>query len=152
MVTSYDYSILYKVFSRLLKNELTLTMIDLNGNGRPPEPPFVAFDIINPKIPNNYLEDDRVFETVISFTIYSKNKLEAMNLCNQVRATLRTTSADVIYAKNGISLVETMAIEPRFVTETNNYAYMYGFDARLRLVEVESTPDIEITDIKIKEN
>ena len=70
-LTSYDYTVLYRVFSRLLKSKLGLTLIDLNGNGKPPTPPFAALDIISPKIPNNFLEDDSVFEAVESFFIFT---------------------------------------------------------------------------------
>lgn len=134
-LTSYDYTVLYRVFSRLLKSKLGLTLIDLNGNGKPPTPPFVALDIISPKIPNNFLEDDSVFEAVVSFTIYAKSKLEALNLCNQVRSLFKLTSSRDTFKKNEITLVEMMATQGRYVEETNNYAYMYGFDARLRLIE-----------------
>lgn len=74
METNFDYAVLYKTFSRLFKDKLDLTMIELSGNGKQPEAPFIAFDIISPRIPNNYLEDDAVFESVVSFTVYAKKE------------------------------------------------------------------------------
>lgn len=135
MATSYDYSILYKTFSRLIKSRLNLTMIELNGNGKPPEAPFVAFDIISPKIPLNYLEDDKAFECVVSFTVYAKRKLDALTISNNLRSVLGDTESRDIFNKNNIVLVERMATQARYVEETNTYAYMFGFDMRLRLWE-----------------
>ena len=135
MATSYDYSILYKTFSRLIKSRLNLVMIELYGNGKPPEPPFVAFDIVAPKIPTNYLEDDRTFEAVVSFTIYAKTKLQALNYCNQLRAVLGDLASRDIYEDNDIVMIERMQVQPRYVEESNNYAFMFGFDMRLRLWE-----------------
>lgn len=135
MATSYDYFILYKTFSRLIKSRLNLVMIELNGNGKPPEAPFVAFDIISPKIPLNFLEDDRAFECVVSFTVYAKKKLEALQLSNLLRSIIAERESQDIFDKNNIVLVERMPIQARYVEETNNYAYMYGFDMRLRLWE-----------------
>ena len=46
-----------------------------------------------------------------------------------------------------------MATQPRYVEETNNYAYMYGFDVRLRLKETyvdEDKGTIEFIDYKEK--
>ncbi len=111
MATSYDYSILYKTFSRLIKSRLNLVMIELYGNGKPPEPPFVAFDIVAPKIPTNYLEDDRTFEAVVSFTIYAKTKLQALNYCNQLRAVLGDLASRDIYEDNDIVMVERMQVQ-----------------------------------------
>lgn len=141
MATSYDYTVLYKVFSRLIKSKLDLTMIELNGNGKMPPAPFVAFDIISPKIPNNYLEDDRQFEAVVSFTIYAKTKLEALNLCNELRAVMGDITSRDIFARNDIVVVERMNVQPRYVEETNNYAFMFGFDVRLRLWETYQNSD-----------
>ena len=135
MATSYDYSVLYKTFSRLIKSRLNLTMIELNGNGKPPEPPFVAFDIISPKIPLGFLEDDRAFESVVSFTIYSKKKLEAMQLCNDLRSIMGDTDSRDVFKENSIVMVERMPVQARSVQESTNYAYMFGFDMRLRLWE-----------------
>lgn len=135
MATSYDYSTLYKTFSRLIKSRLNLVMIELNGNGKPPEAPFVAFDIISPKIPLGFLEDDRAFECVVSFTVYAKKKLEALQLSNLLRSIIADRDSQDIFDKNNIVLVERMPIQARYVEETNNYAYMYGFDMRLRLWE-----------------
>ena len=135
MATSYDYSILYKTFSRLIKSRLNLIMIELNGNGKPPEPPFVAFDIISPKIPLGFLEDNRAFEAIVSFTIYSKKKLEAMQLCNDLRSIIGDTDSRDIFSENEIVMVERMPIQPRYVQESTDYAYMFGFDMRLRLWE-----------------
>lgn len=135
MATSYDYSTLYKTFSRLIKSRLNLIMIELNGNGKPPEAPFVAFDIISPKIPLGFLEDDRAFECVVSFTVYAKKKLEALQLSNLLRSIIADRDSQDIFDKNNIVLVERMPIQARYVEETNNYAYMYGFDMRLRLWE-----------------
>ena len=72
-------------------------MVDLNANGKVPVPPYVAIDIISPKLPQSFLEDE----------------LE----------------------KQDIVLVERMEIQLRSVAETNAYAYMAGFDCRLRLQE-----------------
>lgn len=135
MATSYDYSILYKTFSRLIKSRLNLVMIELDGNGKPPEAPFVAFDIISPKIPLCFLEDDRAFECVVSFTVYAKKKLEALQLSNLLRSVIADRDSRDIFEKNDIVLVERMPIQARYVEETNNYAYMYGFDMKLRLWE-----------------
>ena len=135
MATSYDYSTLYKTFSRLIKSRLNLIMIELNGNGKPPEAPFVAFDIISPKIPLGFLEDDRAFECVVSFTVYAKRKLEAMQLCNTLRSMLGDTDSRDTFDENDIVIVERMPIQARYVEETNTYAYMFGFDVKLRLWE-----------------
>lgn len=135
MATSYDYSILYKTFSRLIKSRLNLTMIELNGNGKPPEPPFVAFDIISPKIPLGFLEDNRAFEAMVSFTIYSKKKLEAMQLCNDLRSIMGDTASSDVFSEKEIVMIERMPIQPRYVQESTDYAYMFGFDMRLRLWE-----------------
>lgn len=153
METTFDYTVLYKVFSKLIKDQLNLTLIELNGNGKTPESPFVAFDIISPRIPNNYLEDDRVFESVVSFTVYAKSKLQAMNICNQLRLLLKNSTANKLYRDNNMSLVETMAVQTRYVEETNNYAYMYGFDTRLRLVETYVDSNVGLIEkIDFKEN
>lgn len=151
MAISYDYSILYKTFSRLIKSRLNLTMIELNGNGKPPEPPFVAFDIISPKIPLGFLEDDKAFETIVSFTIYSKKKLEAMQLCNDLRSTMGDIASSDVFSENGIVMVERMPIQTRFVQESTNFAYMYGFDMRLRLWEAYEDTVSTIENIDYKE-
>ena len=135
METSYDYSILYKTFSQLIKDRLNLIMIELNGNGKPPEAPFVAFDIISPKIPLNFLEDSNAFECVVSFTVYAKRKLDALQLSNTLRSMMGDTETKDILDKNTIVMVERMPIQARYVEETNTYAYMFGFDMKLRLFE-----------------
>ena len=45
-----------------------------------------------------------------------------------------TDSRDT-FDKNDIVMVERMPIQARYVEETNTYAYMFGFDVKLRLWE-----------------
>lgn len=149
-MATYDYSILYRTFSRLIMSQLDMIMIELSGNGEPPKPPYVAFDIISPKLPNNFLEDDPSFECVVSFTVYAKRKLDALNKCNELRDILGDLSSQDIYDKNGIVMVERMQTTQRYVQETNAYAYMYGFDVRLRLREPFKDDRGQITDVEPK--
>lgn len=104
-------------------------------------------------IDGQWVEDDAVFESVVSFTVYAKKKLQALNLSNQMRLLLRGTASNKRFFENNITLVEIMATQPRYVEETNNYAYMYGFDVRLRLKETyvdEDKGTIEFIDYKEK--
>ncbi|KRL81806.1 phage neck terminator protein [Ligilactobacillus equi] len=149
---TYDYLALYRVFSRVTKEQMGLRLIELYGNGKAPEPPYIAFDIISPRIPNNYLEDDRVFEAVVSFTVYAKDKLEALNTVNKLRVVIDNQTSQDIYAKENISVVEKMQTQTRYVDETTNYAYMFGFDMRLRLVETYQEDTSVIEEINLKEN
>ena len=150
---SYDYSTLYRVFSELIKQGTGLIMIELNGGGEQPEPPFCVFDIISPFIPLNYLEDDasNAFESVVSFTIYDVSKVAALNRANELRKLLdRINSLDAFQA-NKIVLVEKMPTQIRYVQEPNQIIKMVGFDVRLRLTE-SIIDDVEaIKEIKIKE-
>lgn len=82
---AYDYTKLYTLFARMIKAKMGLTMIELNGNGKQPSAPFVAFDIVSPRIPITWLEDEDAFECVVSFTVYAKSKVQAMTLCDQLR-------------------------------------------------------------------
>ena len=70
-----------------------------------------------------------------------------------MRLLLRGTASNKRFFENNITLVEIMATQPRYVEETNNYAYMYGFDVRLRLKETyvdENKGTIEFIDYKEK--
>lgn len=81
------------------------------------------------------MEDDKAFECVVSFTVYAKRKLDALTISNNLRSVLGDTESRDIFNKNNIVLVERMATQARYVEETNTYAYMFGFDMRLRLWE-----------------
>ena len=132
---SYDYRRLNQLFSRLIKEQLGLTLIELNSNGKPPVAPYVAFDIISPYIPLNFLEDDKAFEAVVSFTVYARSKLEALGLADQCRQLLGSQMAiDACVAADTV-IVERMPTQIRYVPETTMIAYMVGFDVRLRLSE-----------------
>ena len=151
-MATYDYLNLYRVFSSIIKSQLGLKMIELYSNGTPPKPPYIAFDIVSPRIPNNYLEDDKVFECVVSFTVYSKDKLEALNTCGKLRELIANQTSRDVYEKEQIIVVERMSVQPRFVEETNQYAFMYGFDLRLRLVETYHEDTSFIEQINLTEN
>ncbi|MHA3065649.1 phage neck terminator protein [Lacticaseibacillus saniviri] len=149
----YDYEKLYVVFSKIAAN-MGLTLIEMNGGGKQPKPPFVAFDIINPHIRLNFLEDDgnRAFECVVSFTVYAVDKLHALNLTNQLREKLNEVDSWDFYDKNHIVLVERMDPNVRYLPEAGNYATMVGFDARLRLQadEKEVPYQIDHIDLNLK--
>ena len=125
---SFDYSILYDVFSQIIEEDLGMIMIELYGNGKPPKPPYVAFDIVSPHIPLNLNEKGLggMFESVVSFTVYSKDKLEALTKVNALRNILWTQKATDLVDKNEIVIAERMPVQTRYVDETNNYAYTRG--------------------------
>jgi hypothetical protein len=152
MKMAYNYTKLYTLFARMIKAKMGLTMIELNGNGKQPAAPFVAFDIVSPRIPITWLEDEDAFECVVSFTVYAKSKVQAMTLCDQLRDMLGKTSARDQYDAAGVVLVERTASQVRYVEETETYAYMVGFDARLRIADVKTDDVGEITEIKAKES
>lgn len=149
--TSYDYKTLYEMFSNLIESHMGLTMIELNSNGRPPAAPYVAFDIISPYIPLNALEDDKTFEAVVSFTVYSQSKVQALNLADRCRQLLGTqTTDDVCQIANAV-IVERMPTQIRNSLETTAVAYMVGFDTRLRLRETFADNVDPILDIDFKQ-
>lgn len=148
-IKSYDYKVLYKLFSRLFSENLGLTMIELNSNGRPPAAPYIAFDIISPYIPLNSLEDDKAFEAVVSFTVYARSKVQALNVADQCRQLLGTQVADDACVAVNVVIVERMPNQVRNSLETTAVAYMVGFDTQLRLVEPYVDNIDPITDITI---
>lgn len=125
-------------------------MIDLNANGKAPAPPYVAIDIISPKLPQSFLEEDGVFEAILSFTVYDKSKLDCLIKANELREKFGDQLTEDELAKQNIVLVERMEMQLRSVAETNAYAYMAGFDCRLRLQESYANEGAgEILDIKL---
>lgn len=151
--SGYDYDNLYKVFAGMLQSKLNLTMIDLNDKGVQPSAPFVAFDIISPNIPLNWLEDDgaNAFEAVVSFTVYGRTKVNALNLAEQWRNQLKAFRTQLELKDAEVVLVEIMATQIRSVAETTQSAFMVGFDVRLRLQEPFEDMDIDtIENIEIE--
>lgn len=133
-INNYNYAAWYKLFAALIKDELQATMIELNGNGKTPPKPFVAFDVISPYIPINYPETN-AFEAAVSFTIYGKTKLEALTLASQLRyCMLAQATADKLAAA-GLILVEVQPTQIRSTIETNEIATMVGFDVTLRITD-----------------
>lgn len=150
---NFDYEVLYKTFSKLIYDYIGLTMIELNGGGIQPKPPFCVFDIISPYIPLNYLEDDSsgAFECVVSFTVYDLSKVSALSKAGELRKMLDSINTLDRFKELNIVLVEKMPTQIRYVQESNQIAKMVGFDCRLRLHDV-AVDDVEpITDIKLKE-
>lgn len=150
-VPSYDYGLLYKLTNDVC-TKCGLEMIELNGQGPEPKPPFVAFDIISPHIPLNYLEDDRhrVFETVLSLTVYDLDQLTAMNAADGLRRYLGTQEVETTFYKQEVVLVERMPLQKRSIQNVNTTAAMVGFDFRLRVPEPYIAPDT-IDKIEFKE-
>lgn len=143
--SGYDYDNLYKVFAGMLQSKVNLTMIDLNDKGVQPSAPFVAFDIISPNIPLNWLEDDgaNAFEAVVSFTIYGRTKVSALNVAEQWRNQLKSFRTHIELSEANIVLVEIMQTQIRSVAETTQSAFMVGFDVRLRLQEPFEDSDVD---------
>lgn len=131
-MATYDYTNFYKLFAPMIKQRTDLQMIELNTNGKMPAPPFVTFDIVSPYIPSGFLEDNRYFEAVVSFTVYAKQKLDALNRAEELRNILGDQTARDAAEKLDIIIVERMPLQVRSVQETTNFAYMNGFDVRLR--------------------
>lgn len=148
----YDYTKLYENFAKVVELQ-GMTMVELNGDGKAPNPPYVAFDVISPYIPLNFEEDDAsdAFEAVVSFTIYHTSKVKAMNAAAELRVTFEAASVQDQLRAADIVPVERMPLQIRYLPEANLTAKMVGFDMRLRL-RGETTNDVEpITDIQIKE-
>lgn len=154
MQKTYDYGVLYKAFSHLIADKCQLTMIELNGNGKQPPAPFVAFDIISPYIPNNFLEDDstKAFEAVVSFTVYAQSKIQALNVANQMRQMFGDSLNQIKLAEDNIVIVERMPTQIRSTNEATQTSFLSGFDMRLRLQAPYESEIEEINNINIKEN
>jgi hypothetical protein len=143
--SGYDYDNLYKVFADMLQSKVNLTMIDLNDKGVQPSAPFVAFDIISPYLPLNWLEDDgaNAFEAVVSFTVYGRTKVSALNAAERWRNQLKSFRTHIELSDANIVLVEIMQTQIRSVAETTQSAFMVGFDVRLRLQEPFEDSDVD---------
>lgn len=141
----YDYENLYKIFAGMFKNKMNLVMVDLNDKGVQPSAPFVAFDIISPNIPTNSLEDDgtHAFDAVVSFTVYGRTKVSALNLAEQWRNQLKSFRTHLELTDANIVLVEIMQTQIRSVAETTQSAFLIGFDVRLTLQEPFEDTDID---------
>ena len=83
-------------------------MVDLNANGKVPVPPYVAIDIISPKLPQSFLEEDGVFEAILSFTVYDKSKLDCLIKANELREMFGDQLTEDELEKQYIVLVERM--------------------------------------------
>ncbi|QGG59551.1 phage neck terminator protein [Loigolactobacillus bifermentans] len=134
-MASYDWSMLYKTFSDLVTQYMGLTQIELNSNGSPPPAPYIAFDVISPNIPINEYENDEsnAFEAAVSFTVYAKSKVEALNLAQKWRDMLNTQHVLIALQAADVVVVERMATNIRYIQETASVAAMVGFDVMLRL-------------------
>lgn len=146
---TYDYSVLYKVFSSIIKDTQGLTMIELGGAGKMPEAPFVTFDIISPRIDiyEHYDVTERVpFEAVISFTHFALKKLEALNLAENLRNLFSTDAVLTQLRHADIVIAEVMPTNIRSIQDATADKFMVGFDMRLRLRDPfvdEQMPQIE---------
>lgn len=136
MVQTFDYSVLYKSFSQIVSEQQRLTMIEAGGVGQQPAPPFVIFDIISPHI-NIYDDHDinerEVFESVVSFTLFSYTKLQALNLAENLRKLMYSDSVRATLKEQEIIIVEIMPTNIRSIQNSDNDKFMVGFDMRLRL-------------------
>lgn len=146
---TYDYTTFYRLFAPLIKKRANMQMIELNTNGRMPDSPFVAFDIVSPYIPSGFLEDNGYFEAVVSFTVYSKQKLDALNRANNLRHIMGDQKTQDAVNSLDIIIVERMPTQARAVQETTQFAYMYGFDLRVRAPYMDDDPD-QIIDVGIE--
>lgn len=136
MGQTFDYSVLYKSFSKIIKEQQELTMIEAGGVGQQPDPPFVIFDIISPHI-NIYDDHDvnerELFESVVSFTLFSYTKLQVLNLAENLRKLMYSDNARSLLRKQEVIIVEVMPTNIRSIQNENNDKFMVGFDMRLRL-------------------
>lgn len=154
-IRTYDYEVLYRVFSSVIKEQQGLTMIELGGAGEMPPAPFVTFDIISPHIDiyAHYDVNESVpFEAVVSFTHYALDKLKALSLAENLRMQFTTDLVRTQLQKEDIIIAELMPTSVRAIQDATADKFMVGFDVRLRLVEPfidEAAPTIE--DVKLQE-
>lgn len=136
MEQTFDYGILYKTFSKIIQEQQRLIMIEAGGVGQQPNPPFVIFDVISPHI-NIYDDHDinehEIFEAVVSFTLFSYTKLQALNLAENLRKLMYSDTAREDLRKQEIIIVEVMPTNIRSIQSKDNDKFMVGFDMRLRL-------------------
>lgn len=136
MEQTFDYSVLYKSFANIISEQQRLTMIEAGGVGQQPESPFVIFDIISPHI-NIYDDHDinehEIFEAVVSFTLFSYTKLQALNLAETLRKLMYSDSTRDILRQREIIIAEVMPTNIRSIQNKDNDKFMVGFDMRLRL-------------------
>ena len=155
-IQTYDYSVLYKVFSTIIKDTQGLTMIELGGSGQIPAAPFVVFDIISPRIDiyEHYDVTERVpFEAVVSFTHYALKKLEALNLSENLRNQFVTDASLTQLRQADIVIAEVMPTNIRSIQNSTADKFMVGFDMRLRLRDPfvdEQMPQIDSVDVQEK--
>ena len=135
----FDYHKLNVAFGAIVKR-FGLTMLELNTSGDRPPLPFVAFDVISPYIDIGFQGDNdaNAFEAVISLTVYSKSKTDALNTASQIRSSLNAESIVDELTKQEIIVVDRMPTAIRYNQGINSITAMVGFDVRLRL---KATPE-----------
>lgn len=148
MGQTFDYGVLYKSFSKIIKEQQKLTMIEAGGVGQQPKPPFVIFDVISPHI-NIYDDHDvnerELFEAVVSFTLFSYTKLQALNLAENLRKLIYSDNSRSLLRKQEVIIVEVMPTNIRSIQNEDNDKFMVGFDMRLRLRD-PFEDDIQVMD------
>lgn len=148
MGQTFDYGVLYKSFSKIIKEQQELTMIEAGGVGQQPKPPFVIFDVISPHI-NIYDDHDvnerELFEAVVSFTLFSYTKLQALNLAENLRKLMYSDNSRSLLRKQEVIIVEVMPTNIRSIQNEDNDKFMVGFDMRLRLRD-PFEDDIQVMD------
>lgn len=153
MSNFYNYSDWYALFARLIKASLGLTMIEINGNGKEPPKPFVAFDVVSPYIPVNYPEST-AFEAVVSFTVFADTKLKSLEVASQLRYLLNSTAAAVELHNHNLVASYLEPTQIRSTQGTNDFYYMTGFDVHLSVEDTTYEDDSkgEITTFDVNAN
>ena len=154
MMASYDYLSLQATFANLVSEQLGMILIELNTNGKQLPNDFIAFDIISPYITIDVdILEQETFESIVSFTAYSRDKIKALNTAQKLRKTLSAFIVRENLRTKDIIVVDIMNTQSRAVVETDMYAYMVGFDTRLRLRETFVDDTIQtVKTIEVKEN
>ncbi|WP_425508991.1 phage neck terminator protein [Weissella coleopterorum] len=79
------------------------------------------------------MNEHEIFEAVVSFTLFSYTKLQALNLAENLRKLMYSDTAREDLRKQEIIIVEVMPTNIRSIQSKDNDKFMVGFDMRLRL-------------------
>lgn len=149
---SYDYGELIDALEESVKKGIGLTLIEDATAGERPDYPFCSYSIISPFLQVTVdVTDHEVFETVLSFKIYTESSLQGLNLCTKLKKHFESFDNRKSFEDKNIVLVGISNVGKRDNFISIDYERISGFDIRLRVQDDYIDRKTQIENVEITE-
>ena len=153
-----DYAAIREVLRSGIWQHMRVFFVDLENGDPRPSYPFISHKFITPYLPEAEHEtndgDKLIREAqatmTVSLTVYSRNKIEALNIAQRLWQWFRFHGYEYL-AKHGLVVVTLEGMEDRTTFLETDYEHRVGFDVVLRTVDraervIDTIESVELND------